>query len=225
MITLETENNYFAQGAEYVAGIDEAGRGPLAGPVVAACVIVDRNFNLSSKELEMVADSKKLSQKKREMLFSLIKDSVKVVEISVISNEYVDKINILQASLLAMKKAYEKTLIKADIILVDGNKKIPNLEVKQKTIINGDAKVWVIAAASIIAKVSRDYIMTELDKKYPEYGFAKHKGYGTKYHLEALKEHGPCSIHRQSFAPVRESNKGEVIIRKKRYVIKKIVKF
>lgn len=221
MITLETENNYFAQGAEYVAGIDEAGRGPLAGPVVAACVIVDRNFNLSSKELEMVADSKKLSQKKREMLFSLIKDSVKVVEISVISNEYIDKINILQASLLAMKKAYEKTSIKADIILVDGNKKIPNLEVEQKTVINGDAKVWVIAAASIIAKVSRDYIMTELDKKYPEYGFAKHKGYGTKYHLEALKEYGPCSIHRQSFAPVRESNKGEVIRRKKRYVIKK----
>lgn len=224
MPTLETENKYFLEGKKYIAGIDEAGRGPLAGPVVAACVIIDQSFSLDCGELKMVADSKKLSQKKREMLFSIIKKRVKAVEISVISNEYIDKINILQASLLAMKKAYEKTSIAADLILVDGNIKIPNLEVEQKTIINGDARVWVIAAASIIAKVSRDFIMTELDKEYPEYGLAKHKGYGTKYHLEALKEHGPCPIHRQSFAPVRESNKGIKKQTNKVYIIKKKIK-
>lgn len=152
----------------------------------------------------MVADSKKLSAKKREMLFGLIKEKVASVEISVINNEVIDKINILKASLFAMKKAIKKSGLKPDIVLVDGNQKIPDLEIPQKTIIDGDAKVFVIAAASIIAKVSRDFLMTEAAKKYPEYEFERHKGYGTKLHLEKLKEFGPCPIHRQSFRPVKD---------------------
>lgn len=204
MLDLEIEKEYFVKGATYIAGLDEAGRGPLAGPVVAACVIIKADFKIDSPELEMVADSKKLSAKKREMLFSLIKEKVASVEISVINNEVIDKINILKASLFAMKKAIKKSGLKPDIALIDGNQKIPDLEIQQKTIIDGDAKVFVIAAASIIAKVSRDFLMTEADKKYPEYGFVKHKGYGTKFHLEKLKEFGPCPIHRQSFRPVKD---------------------
>ena len=118
--------------------------------------------------------------------------------------EVIDKINILKASLFAMKKAIKKSGLEPDIVLVDGNQKIPDLETQQKTIIDGDAKVFVIAAASIIAKVSRDFLMGEFDKKYPEYEFSRHKGYGTKIHLEKLKEFGPSPIHRQSFRPVRD---------------------
>ena len=204
MLGLEIEKEYFENGATYVAGVDEAGRGPLAGPVVSACVVIDKNFKINSPELEMVADSKKLSEKKREMLFSLIKEKVASVEISVINNEVIDKINILRASLFAMKKAIKKSGLKPDIVLVDGNQKIPELEIKQKTIIDGDAKVFVIAAASIIAKVSRDFLMKEFDKEFPGYEFARHKGYGTKLHLEKLKELGPSKIHRRSFKPVRD---------------------
>lgn len=204
MLDLETEKKYFQSGKRFLAGVDEAGRGPLAGPVVAACVIIDNNFKIDSQELAMVADSKKLSSKKREQLFSVIKEKALSVEISVISETWIDKINILQASLLAMKKAINKSKVKPDLVLVDGNQKIKNLEIEQKAIIDGDAKVWLIAAASIIAKVSRDFLMLEADKKYPEYGFIKHKGYGTKYHLDRLKEFGPCPIHRQSFAPIKK---------------------
>ena len=204
MLDLETEKKYFQSGKKFLAGVDEAGRGPLAGPVVAACVIIDSNFKIDSQELEMVADSKKLSSKKREQLFSVIKEKALSVEISVISEAWIDKINILQASLLAMKKAINKSEVKPDLVLVDGNQRIKNLDIDQETIIDGDAKVWLIAAASIIAKVSRDFLMTEAEKKYPGYGFIKHKGYGTKYHLEKLKELGPCPIHRRSFAPVKK---------------------
>jgi len=204
MLNLETEKKIFDLGYKFIAGVDEAGRGPLAGPVVAACVVIDSNFKIDSDELKLVTDSKKLSAKKREQLFKIIKEKVTAVEISVVSHTVIDKINILQASLLAMKKATEACKIKPDFVLIDGNQMIPKLNITQKTIISGDSFVFCIAAASIIAKVSRDYLITELDKVYPEYQFAKHKGYGTKLHLEKLKEYGPCKIHRKSFKPVKD---------------------
>lgn len=203
MLDLQNEKEIFDQGYKLIAGVDEAGRGPLAGPVVAACVVIGSDFQIDTKELELVADSKKLSAKKREQLFKVIKEKALSVEISVVSHETIDKINILQASLFAMKKAVEACKVQPEFVLIDGNQKIPGLLKKQKTIISGDAKVFCIAAASIIAKVSRDFLMCEEDKKYPEYQFAKHKGYGTKLHLEMLNQYGPCPIHRQSFAPVK----------------------
>lgn len=203
MLDLEAENKIFKLGYQLVAGVDEAGRGPLAGPVVAACVVIGADFRIDSDDLKLVADSKKLSAKKREKLFSVIKEKALAVEISVVSHQVIDKINILQASLLAMRKSVEACTISADFVLIDGNMLIPGLKKPQQAIISGDAKVFCIAAASIIAKVSRDWLMTEEDKKYPQYEFAKHKGYGTKLHLEKLLEHGPCPIHRQSFAPVK----------------------
>jgi len=209
MLTLEIEKEYFKAGYKFIAGVDEAGRGPLAGPVVAACVIINADFVIETSDLKLVTDSKKLSAKKREMLFGLIKEKAAAVQISVISNEAIDKINILQASLLAMKKSILKNTIIPDYILVDGNFKIPKLDIPQKAIIGGDAKVWAIAAASIIAKVSRDFIMTEMDKKYPNYEFKKHKGYGTKLHLEKLQEFGVSPIHRRSFGPVKNLLKKE----------------
>lgn len=203
MLDLQTERKFFNNKYQIIAGVDEAGRGPLAGPVVAACVIIDSNFKIT-EDLEAVADSKKLSAKKREQLFKVIKEKALAVEISVVSHEVIDKINILQASLLAMKKAIEACKITPDLVLIDGNQKIPNLKIEQQTIVGGDASVFCIAAASIVAKVSRDYLISEAAKKYPEYGFEKHKGYGTKQHLEALEKYGPCPIHRQSFAPIKK---------------------
>lgn len=203
MLDLQIEKEIMGLGYQLVAGVDEAGRGPLAGPVVAACVVIDANFKIDD-ELKLVADSKKLSAKNREKLFTVIKEKALSVEISVVGHETIDKINILQASLFAMKKSIEACKNKPDYVLIDGNQKIPGLMTKQQTIISGDAKVFCIAAASIIAKVSRDFLMLQEDKKYPEYQFAKHKGYGTKLHLEALEKYGPCPIHRQSFAPVKK---------------------
>jgi len=203
MLDLQTEKEIFDLGYKLVAGVDEAGRGPLAGPVVAACVVIGPDFKIDSDELKLVADSKKLSAKKREQLFSVIKEKALSVEISVVSHQVIDKINILQASLLAMKKAVEACKTQPDFVLIDGNQKIPGLNKRQQAIVSGDAKVFCIAAASIIAKVSRDFLMCEADKKYPEYQFAKHKGYGTKIHVAMLEQYGPCPIHRRSFAPVK----------------------
>ena len=203
MLDLSTEKGIFDLGYQLVAGVDEAGRGPLAGPVVAACVVIGPDFKIDSDELKLVADSKKLSAKNREKLFSVIKEKALAVEISVISHTVIDRINILQASLLAMKKAVEACKTQPDFVLIDGNMRIPGLLKKQQAIVSGDAKVFCIAAASIIAKVSRDFLMSEADKKYPNYQFAKHKGYGTKLHLERLNTYGPCDIHRRSFAPVK----------------------
>lgn len=204
MLDLKTEQQYFELGHNLVGGVDEAGRGPLAGPVVAACVVIDKNFKIDSDDLALVADSKKLSAKKREKLFSIIKDKVLAVEIGVVDNLTIDKINILQASFLAMRRAIKKLKIEPDYLLVDGNFKIPKLEKPQTAIIGGDAKVFCIAAASIIAKVSRDWLMSEIDKEYPEYEFSKHKGYGTKLHFAKIAELGPCPQHRFSFSPVKE---------------------
>lgn len=201
MLDLEIEKRIFTQGYKLIAGIDEAGRGPLCGPVVAACVVIGSDFKIDSEELSLVADSKKLSPKKRELLFKIIKDKVAAVEIGVVNNRVIDKINILQATFAAMRQALERLNLKPDYLLVDGNLKVPGVKQRQEAIIDGDAKVFCIAAASIIAKVSRDWLMLEADKKYPEYEFARHKGYGTKRHLEKIKEFGPCPIHRLSFAP------------------------
>ncbi|MFA5131012.1 MAG: ribonuclease HII [Patescibacteria group bacterium] len=204
MLDLKTEQKFFDLGYDLIGGVDEAGRGPLAGPVVAACVVIDKNFRIDSDELALVADSKKLSAKTREKLFGIIKEKVLAVEIGVVDNLAIDKINILQASFLAMRRAIKKLKIQPDYILTDGKFKIPKLDKAQTAIIGGDAKVFCIAAASIIAKVSRDWLMTEIDKKYPQYDFAKHKGYGTKAHFAKIAEFGPCPLHRFSFSPIKE---------------------
>ena len=204
MLDLKTEQQFFDLGYNLIGGVDEAGRGPLAGPVVAACVVIGSDFKIDSADLALVADSKKLSAKKREKLFSIIKEKVLAVEIGVVDNLTIDKINILQASFLAMRRAIKKLKVEPDYILVDGNFKIPKLEKSQTAIIGGDGKVFCIAAASIIAKVSRDWMMTEIDKQYPEYEFAKHKGYGTKVHFAKIAELGPCPQHRFSFSPIKE---------------------
>lgn len=209
MLNLETESKCFESGYRFIGGVDEAGRGPLAGPVVAACVVIGPDFKIDSADLELINDSKKLSAKKREKLFGLIKEKALAVEIGIVDNLIIDKINILQASFLAMRRAIRKLKIEPDYILVDGNFKIPKLEKPQEAIIGGDGKVWAIAAASIIAKVSRDWLMSELAKEYPEYEFEKHKGYGTKLHLEKITEFGPCPIHRMSFAPIRKEDKSK----------------
>lgn len=178
-----------------IVGIDEAGRGPLAGPVVAAAVIM-------SNEIPGVADSKKISAKKREKLFTEIYQTCKV-GVGIASVEEIDKINILQATMLAMQRAYEDLNIIADLVLVDGNK-APTLNcLKIEAIIDGDAKIPVISAASIIAKVTRDKIMQELAIKHPEYSWHKNSGYGTKLHIDAIKAFGISKHHRLSFEPIK----------------------
>jgi ribonuclease HII len=205
MLNLETEKQYFDLGYKLIGGVDEAGRGPLAGPVVAACVVIGADFKIDNADLELVADSKKLTPKKRERLFGIIKEKALAVEIGIVDNITIDKINILQGTFLAMRRAIHKLKISPDYVLIDGKFKIPKLDKPQTAIISGDAKVWTIAAASIIAKVSRDWLMSEIDKEYPQYGFAKHKGYGTKSHFAKIKEHGPCPLHRFSFSPIKET--------------------
>lgn len=204
MLDLKTEKKLFALGYQLIGGVDEAGRGPLAGPVVAACVVIGPDFIIDHEDLALVADSKKLTAKRRERLFKIIKEKCLAVEIGLVDNITIDKINILQASFLAMRKAISKIKISPDYILVDGKFKIPKLAKPQTAIIGGDGQVFCIAAASIIAKVSRDWLMSEIDKKYPQYGFEKHKGYGTKDHFAKIKEFGPCPLHRFSFSPIKE---------------------
>ena len=190
--TLEIENNCIEKGYKLIAGVDEAGRGPLAGPVVSACVIMPLD-----DIIEGVDDSKKLSEKKRDFLFDKIVEKAIAYKISVVSEKVIDEINILNATKMSMKECIEGMEIKPDIVLVDAVKL--EMEVPCVPIIHGDALSYSIAAASILAKVSRDRIMQEYDKVYPQYLFAKHKGYGTKMHIEAIKEHGSCEIHRKTF--------------------------
>ena len=177
----------------YICGIDEAGRGPLAGPVVAGAVILPKG-----KRILYVNDSKKLSEKKRDELFDVIKEEALSYGIGIVSPERIDEINILQATYEAMREAVNKLSVKPDILLNDAVT-IPGIDVKQIPIIKGDAKSLSIASASILAKVTRDRLMTEYDSLYPEYGFVRHKGYGTKVHIEAIKEYCPCPIHRRTF--------------------------
>ena len=178
---------------EYIAGIDEVGRGPLAGPVVTACVIMPKDVRIP-----YVNDSKKVTEKRREELYDIIKEKALAIGIGISSEKRIDEINILQATYEAMREAINNLEIKPDILLNDAVN-IPGVDIKQVPIIKGDAKSFTIACASIIAKVTRDRMMVELDKKYPNYGFAKNKGYGTKQHTDALREFGPCEIHRRTF--------------------------
>ena len=190
---LEYEKGLYSKGYEYICGIDEAGRGPLCGPVVAAAVILKKG-----DKIEGVNDSKKLSEKKRELVFELIKQRAVAWSVGIVDEKTIDEINILEATRLAMKKAVEGLETKPDYALVDAEKKVP-IDVPYMPIIKGDALSESIAAASIIAKVTRDRMVMELDKKYPEYNFAKNKGYGTKEHTEAIKKYGLCDVHRRSF--------------------------
>ena len=187
----EFENKY--SDLAYVAGIDEAGRGPLAGPVVAAAVILPKDIFLP-----FLNDSKKVTEKRRDVLFDEIKQNAIAYGIGIASNTLIDEINILQATYEAMREAINALEKTPDVLLVDAVH-IPDINIKQVGIVKGDAKSVNIAAASILAKVTRDRIMVEYDKIYPEYGFASNKGYGTATHIAALKEVGPCAIHRKSF--------------------------
>ncbi len=196
-----------------IVGIDEAGRGPLCGPVVAAAVVFRESEEVLSKlpEWDFVRDSKKLSEKQRERAFDFVMEHG-FVGIGIMTAETIDRVNILEATFLAMKSALSelKRMTSGELridekntkIFVDGNQLLPNISYEQKAIIDGDNLMKVIAAASIIAKVTRDRMMMEYDTKYPQYGFARHKGYGTKAHMIALRKWGPCPIHRLSFRPV-----------------------
>lgn len=201
-MNLNEEKKLFSQGYKTIGALDEAGRGPLAGPVVAACVIFNSNIRIDNGLIK-VNDSKKLSEKTRQNLFELIKQNFIEVSVGLCDHKIIDRINILQATFLAMKKAIGAVKNKPDLIIIDGSVKMPNYSTPQKIYIKGDERLFTIAAASIIAKVTRDRIMQEMDKLYPNYGFSRHKGYGTKFHLEKLKQHGPCAIHRLSFSQVR----------------------
>ena len=181
-----------------ICGIDEAGRGPLIGSVVAACVIIEDNIALPA-----IDDSKKISEKKRAELFDFIINNLKYGIGEATSTE-IDEINILNATMLAMQRSYKNLAINCDYALIDGNK-CPDLSCKSISIIKGDSKSLSIAAASIVAKVTRDNMLIELDKKHPEYGFAQHKGYGTKKHLQAIEKYGIIEQHRKSFAPIKGS--------------------
>lgn len=179
-----------------VAGVDEAGRGPLAGPVIAAAVILD-----DLKPIQGLADSKKLSTKRREKLFDEIRAKSLCFSIAEASVQEIDALNILQATLLAMQRAVEGLRLKPNKVLVDGNR-LPRLDILAEAIVQGDAKVSAISAASILAKVHRDRLCADMHQAYPEYGFDQHKGYGTQAHLNALNAHGATPLHRRSFAPV-----------------------
>ena len=189
----EIENGLYSKGFKLIAGVDEAGRGPLAGPVCAAAVILPQGVRI-----EGVDDSKKLTEKKRAALFDIICHTAVAYAIEFVSPTVIDEINIRQATSLAMHNAVQNLDRKADYIIIDGNDGIP-FDTPYEYIIKGDARSQTIAAASILAKVSRDRLMRELDREYPEYGFAKHKGYGTKAHMEAIQKYGVSEVHRKTF--------------------------
>ncbi len=193
----QPEERVRKMGYKLIAGIDEAGRGPLAGPVVAAAVILN-----STHKIIGLDDSKKLNEQEREKFFEIIKLKALTIGIGIIDNITIDKVNILQATFKAMKKAVNQLQPKPEYLLVDGNREIPGITIKQETIIDGDAKSNAIAAASIIAKVTRDRILYKYHRQYPEYQFESNKGYGTSQHVKALEKYGPCPIHRYTFSVV-----------------------
>lgn len=193
MVDYSIENEYYQQGYKIICGVDEAGRGPLAGPVFAAAVILN-----DGTVIEGLDDSKKLSEKKRELLFDVIKEKAVAYGIASSDEKEIDEINILNATFLAMKRAIDVLTIKPELALIDGNRE-PHTGIKEVTVIKGDGKSMSIAAASVLAKVSRDRFMLEKAKEYPQYMFEKHKGYGTKLHYEKLLEYGISPIHRKTF--------------------------
>lgn len=189
----EIEDSFYSQGIQVICGVDEAGRGPLAGPVCAAAVILPEHLDLPG-----LTDSKKLTDKKRRELFPVIQEQAIAYGIGFASEKEIDEINILQATFLAMRRALDQLSRKPDLVLIDGNRET-DFGVPVKTIVKGDSLSLNIAAASVLAKVTRDDLMLEMAKQYPEYGFEVHKGYGTKAHYAALTEHGPSPIHRMTF--------------------------
>ncbi len=193
MPTFEYENDIYEKGYTSVCGCDEAGRGPLCGPVVAAAVILPKDA-----VIEGLDDSKKLTEKKRDKLFEIIKQTAVAYAIAEASPEEIDEINILNASMLAMRRAVDMLSVKANFALIDGNCS-RGFSIPTQTVIKGDSKSYSIAAASILAKVTRDKGCAELDKMYPMYGIAKHKGYPTKEHMDAVRKYGPSPIHRKTF--------------------------
>lgn len=190
----EFEQKLYDDKIKYIAGIDEAGRGPLAGPVVIGCVIMKKE-----SFIEYVNDSKKVSETKREMLYEKITDEAISWSTGIVSQDEIDEINILNATKKALTMAIDNLDIKPDMILVDALDKIDTRGIPYISVIKGDAKIYSISAASIIAKVTRDRIMREYDEVYPEYGFSAHKGYGTAKHVQAIKEYGICPLHRKTF--------------------------
>lgn len=200
----EYENKLYKQGINYIGGVDEVGRGPLVGPVVAACCVLPKDF-----VLEGLTDSKKLSEKKRNIFFDYIKDNCICYGIGIVEPEIIDEVNIYQATKIAMKQAISKVEEQIDLehVLIDA---MPlDLDIPTTSIIKGDSKSISIAAASVLAKVTRDSMMYELDKKYPQYGYASHKGYPTKKHLEAIHKYGLIEGYRKTYGPVREILEGE----------------
>ena len=187
-----------AGGAAVVAGVDEAGRGPLAGPVVAAAVVLDPRSGWDG-----VDDSKRLSPEARERIYARVLTEARAFAWSVAGPRSIDALNIRRASLEAMRRAVALLPLRPDLVLVDGHDRIPDLACRQAAFVSGDARLLSVAAASVVAKVVRDRIMERLDRVWPDYGFARHKGYGTPEHLAALRRLGPCRLHRFSFAPVR----------------------
>ena len=189
----ELENELYAQGYSLLCGVDEAGRGPLAGPVCAAAVILPAGL-----EIPGLNDSKKLSEKQREALFEPIKAAAKAYGIAFATVEEIENLNILNATFLAMNRAISQLSLQPELALIDGNRNT-GITVPSRCVVKGDSRCADIAAASVLAKVSRDRYMLEMAEKYPEYGFDRHKGYGTKLHYEAIRQYGPCPIHRLSF--------------------------
>jgi len=189
----EIEDSFYAEGVQIICGVDEAGRGPLAGPVCAAAVILPAHLEISG-----LTDSKKLTDKKRRELYPIIKEQAIAYGIGMASEKEIDEINILQATFLAMQRALDQLTVKPDLALIDGNRE-KDFEIPVKTVVKGDSLSMNIAAASILAKVTRDDLMVKLAEDYPQYGFEIHKGYGTKAHYAALTEHGSCPIHRMTF--------------------------
>ncbi len=190
----EFEKAAVNSGFSCICGVDEAGRGPLAGPVCAAAVILPEGA-----VIEGLDDSKKLTEKKRERLYDIIKETAVAYSVAYGTLEEIETVNILEATYLAMNRAIEGLNVKPDFALIDGNRVPRGIKIPCETIVKGDSKSMSVAAASVLAKVTRDRLMLEYDKKYPEYNFKKHKGYGTKEHTELIKQYGPCEIHRLSF--------------------------
>ncbi len=195
---LEYENNLYNEGVTLIAGVDEVGRGPLIGPVVACACILPVNFYHKD-----IKDSKKLSEKKREEMYKIIKENAISIGLGIVSEKVIDEVNIYEATKIAMKEAIKNLNISPEHVLIDAMKL--ELNIPSTSIIKGDAKSESIAAASIIAKVTRDHMLDEMDKEYPMYDLKNNKGYGTKKHLEALQTYGPCKYHRVSYSPVRNA--------------------